>query len=73
MNEFKTCNICKGFNGDELVIELKKLDPNATLVVGCQGMCAIGAKGPFVLVNGIPVIGSTNEEIIDKIKKVMIK
>lgn len=72
MNEFKTCNKCAGFNSEELVKKLKELDRNARIIVGCQSMCAIGAKRPFVIVNGMPVIDDTIDGLIEKIRN-MIK
>lgn len=71
MNEFKTCNICKGFDGTLLVSKLKELDTNANILVGCQNMCAIGAKRPFVIVNGIPVIADNIDELIIKVKEMI--
>ena len=49
MNEFKICNKCRGYDFEELKKELEKLDPSAKIMVGCQSMCAIGAKRPFVI------------------------
>ena len=71
MNEFKTCNICKGFDSELLVSKLKELDSNANIVVGCQNMCAIGAKRPFVIVNGIPVIADNIDDLIIKVKEMI--
>jgi hypothetical protein len=34
-------------------------------------MCAIGAKRPFVIVNGIPVIEESIEEVIKKVKEML--
>lgn len=73
MNQFKTCNICKGFNSDSLVEKLKKLDANAEIMIGCQSFCAVGASKPFVIVNGIPVIGETEDEVIAKVSNIMNK
>lgn len=69
MNEFRTCNICKGFNSEELISKLKELDPNASMVVGCQNMCVIGAKRPFVILNGIPLMANSVDELIEEVKK----
>ena len=69
MNEFRTCNICKGFNSDELISKLKEIDSSANIVVGCQNMCAIGSKRPFVIVNGIPLMSDTIEGLIEEVKK----
>ena len=44
MNEFKTCDKCRGFDSEELIKRLKEIDSNANIVVACQSMCAIGAK-----------------------------
>ena len=71
MNEFKTCNICGGFDGDLLASKLKELDPNALIDIKCQSMCAIGAKKPFVIVNGIPVIDENIDALILKIKNII--
>lgn len=66
MNEFKTCNKC--FNSDELVNRLKEIDPNAKIIVGCVSMCAVGAKMPFVIVNGIPLMDTDLDKLIQKVK-----
>lgn len=71
MNEFKTCNKCSGFDSEDLIKKLKELDSNAKVIVGCQSMCAIGAKKPFVIVNGIPVIADEVDELIGKIKEII--
>lgn len=73
MNEFKTCNICKGFDGNLLKEKLIELDPNAIIDIKCQSMCAIGAKRPFVIVNGIPVIDNDIDSLILKIKDMIKK
>lgn len=71
MNEFKTCNKCSGFNSENLVQRLKELDNNAKVIVGCQSMCAVGAKHPFVIVNGMPIISNNIDELIDKIRELI--
>lgn len=71
MNEFKICNKCRGYDFDKLKKELEKLDSSAKIIVGCQSMCAIGAKRPFVIVNGIPVIEESIEEVIKKVKEML--
>lgn len=71
MNEFKTCNKCLGFNSEELINKLKLIDQSAKLQVGCQNMCAIGAKRPFVIVNGVLITANTIDEVILKVKEVI--
>ncbi len=71
MNEFKTCNKCSGFNSEELVKKLREIDETAKIIVGCQSMCAVGAKRPFVIVNGIPVIGNSIDELIENAREII--
>ncbi len=73
MNEFRTCDLCTGFNGKSVAERLKELDEKANVIVGCQGLCAIGAKMPYVIVNGIIVTADNEDEIIEKVKEIMIK
>ena len=69
MNEFKTCDECSGFDSNKLVKKLKEIDESADIKIGCQNMCAIGAKRPFVIVNGILFVEETIEKLIEKIKE----
>lgn len=68
MNEFKICDICNEEYVLELEQELKKIDENAVIAVGCHGLCGIGASMVFVIVNGIPVTGDSVMEVINKVK-----
>ena len=43
MNEFKLCDICAAVDSESIIKKLKEIDPSASIVVGCQGFCAIGA------------------------------
>jgi uncharacterized protein YuzB (UPF0349 family) len=45
------------------------MDSNAKIIVGCQAMCGIGRMKPFVIVNHIPVIAETKEELLKKVKE----
>ena len=69
MNEFKICNICKEDRDKTLKPKLQELDPEAKIIIACQGFCAIGATKEFCIVNGIPVIADTEEELINKVKE----
>lgn len=68
MNEFKICDICKAIDEASLGSRLKELDPDCEIIVGCQGFCGIGATKNFVIVNGIPAIADTEDEVIEKVK-----
>jgi len=71
MNEFKTCDKCRGFNSEELVEKLKEVDSEAKIIVACQSMCAVGNKKPFVIVNGIPIIEEEIDKVIERVKGII--
>lgn len=73
MNEFKVCDICEAVNSESIIKRLKEIDPTAEIIVGCQGFCAVGATKPFVIVNGIPAIAETEDEVINKVKEMLNK
>ncbi len=68
-NEFKICNRCKGTNVDTLIPKLKEIDPEASIVVGCQNFCGIGRTKSFAIVNHLPVIAENEDELIKEIRK----
>lgn len=70
-NEFRICDKCKAINVDTLKPRLQEVDPNADIKVGCQNFCGIGMKKSFAIVNNIPVIAETEDELIDKIKEII--
>jgi len=73
MNEFKVCDICEAVNSESIIKRLKEIDPQAEVIVGCHGFCGIGATKPFVIVNGIPAIATTEDEVIERVKELVIK
>jgi uncharacterized protein YuzB (UPF0349 family) len=73
MNEFRVCDICEAVDSESMIKRLKAMDPNASIEVGCQGFCGIGATKPFVIVNGIPAIADTEDEVIEKVKEILEK
>lgn len=68
-NEFKICDRCKGTNIETLIPKLKEIDPNASIIVGCQNFCGIGRTKSFVIVNHVPVIALNEDELIKEIRK----
>jgi uncharacterized protein YuzB (UPF0349 family) len=72
MNEFKICDQCtEEKDTTELEKNLKEIDPQATIINACQGFCAIGRTKEFCIVNGVPVIADTEEEVIKKVKELV--
>ncbi len=72
-NEFRICNKCKAMNVSSIVPKLEEIDPNAKIIIGCQNFCGIGRTKNFAIVNHIPIIADTEEELILKIKEFLKK
>lgn len=68
-NEFRICDKCKGTNIKTLVPKLKEIEPDANIMVGCQNLCGIGRNKSFVILNHIPIITETEDDLIKEIKK----
>lgn len=66
MNQFRLCN--RYHKIDHLLSELKKIDPQAEIKIGCQNVCGICRRGPFCIVNQVLVVADTEAELLVKIK-----
>lgn len=73
MNEIRICDKCKATNIKTLVPKIKKVDPEAEIKIGCQNFCGIGRTKSFAIVNNIPVIALSEDELIDKIQEAIEK
>lgn len=69
MNQFKICDKNKLSSVDGFVKKLKEIDSSAEVIVGCQNICGICRTKPFTIVNGMPIIANTEDELISKIKE----
>ncbi len=68
-NEYRICDKCKGVDHLSLTNKIKEFDPNAEIIIGCQNFCGIGRTKSFVILNHIPIIADTEDELINKIKE----
>jgi len=73
MNEFKICDICNEQYVNELKESLSKIDQDAKIEIKCHGLCGIGARHVFVVVNGMPVIGETVAAVINQVETIIKK
>ena len=63
--EFCVSNLASG--AQEALEQLER-DPNLDIVeYGCLSYCGKCAESPYALVNGDPVTGETNEELVKNI------
>jgi len=73
--EIKYCDKCKR-RGDlvrtQLVPRLKKEFAQATFEVGCLSVCGLGSRQPVVFVNGEVVYANSDDELIMKIKQIIV-
>lgn len=68
-NKYELCPKCKATNIDSLINKIKKIDKNAEFVIRCIGFCGIGREKIVIILNHIPVIGITENEVINMIKE----
>lgn len=68
-NKYEVCDKCRANHLETLLPKIQKLDPEAEIVTRCIGFCGIGREKIVVLKNHIPVIGATEEEVLEALKE----
>ena len=66
-NTIKMCENCKKINIEKISKIVKEIDNNIAIEIGCQNFCGICSVKAFVILNNIPLIENTEEELIKKI------
>lgn len=64
----KICNKCKGFDINNVMKKINESIPHVHYEIGCNNMCGVGRDKVVVIVNNKPIVSSTVEELIIKIK-----
>lgn len=72
MNKIRICDKCKAVDYKLIIEKIKKLNKNIEFIIGCQNMCGIGRNKPFVILNNKPIIGNDEEDLINKIKDMLV-
>ena len=67
MHKIEVCDKCKGTNIKTLIPKIKAISNDIDIKIGCIQYCGIGRDKIVVLVDHIPIIGVSEEEVISKI------
>lgn len=74
MHKIEICDKCKATNIQSLIPKIKSISNDIDIQIHCIQFCGIGRNKIVVLLDHIPIIGDTEEEVIraigEKIKKI---
>lgn len=68
MHKIEICDKCKANNIESLVSKIKKLSTDVEIKIGCINFCGICRNKIVILFDHMPIIGTTEEEILNMIK-----
>lgn len=71
MYKIEVCDKCKATNVNTLVPKIKSISDDIEVEIHCIQFCGIGRNKIVVLVNHVPIMGDTEDEVIEKIKQKM--
>lgn len=69
MHKIELCDKCKATNINSLVSKIKSISSDIEIKIHCIQFCGIGRSKIVVLLDHVPIIGKSEDEIIDKIKE----
>ena len=67
MHKIEVCDKCKGTNIKTLIPKIKAISSDIDIKIGCIQYCGVGRDKIVVLVDCIPIIGVSEDEVISKI------
>lgn len=69
MHKIEICDKCKGTNVKTLVPKIKNISNDIDIKIHCIQFCGLGRDKVVVLLDHIPIIGDTEDEVIEKISE----
>lgn len=69
----KICDKNKKIDLDKIIKIIREIDDSIEIIVGCNNYCAICRSKAVIVINNIPIIKDEEEELIDEIKRRLIK
>lgn len=67
MHKIEICDKCKGTNIKTLVPKIKDISSDIDIKIHCIQFCGLGRDKIVVLLDHVPIIGNTEDEVIKKI------
>jgi len=71
MYKIEICDKCKATNIQSLVPKIKSISNDIDIQIHCIQFCGIGRSKIVVLLDHVPIIGDTEDEVIEKLKNKM--
>jgi uncharacterized protein YuzB (UPF0349 family) len=71
--EVKICDKNRIINSNKITKIINDIDDDIEIIVGCNNFCAICRTKGVAVINNMPIIKDTEEELIEEIKRRLIK
>lgn len=69
MHKIELCDKCKAINIKSLVPRIKNISNEIEIQIHCIQFCGVGRDKIVVLLDHVPIIGDSEEEVIGKISE----